>query len=757
MFTTRSSEQKAHRRLGEGGLKHATSDIALLEARKQRRDGASQAPEQSDHRRLRRLPTDMRLIDQLSKSNRQSLLCHRSGILSDDHGSEGSTHTAESGVAKRLKKEKLLKKSPTNPHATRSAVPRSKLSPSPFEGLTPELRYSRTHNLGPRWPKPLIYPKVGKKKTTVEYVDLERLDEGEYLNDNLIEFYLRFLEQQLEQRNPDLAKRIYFFNTYFFASLTNTPRGKRGINYEAVQKWTRSVDLFQYDYVVVPINESAHWYVAIICNLPSINRPDVATNDDASEFRNVAQITDFDVSDDRSASPLQQVSPGTVREDVFTSLEMELEKPNEQDTRDSFAEMNLDDGMDKPSHGPEDTGNLRQGMRTGGIDEAERSVVAQDYENMDMVEPSADANGDITVQDKETLEQASEVPELPLKAPVSVRRGKRKSLPPQKISHPDQPTIITFDSLGLAHAPTVRNLKDYLHEEGKTKRDGMEWEDMQIKGMTAKQIPHQDNFCDCGLFLLGYVAKFLEDPRDFISRTLRKEIDEEKDWPKMVPSELRSNIRELIMDLHGEQMDEKRDIAIKAGKYKGNRQQAPAPAPAPTTTDTTQPGKKAADVGDAALSTAPGNRVKPTLSIEPTKDDTLESAVMVGEGNHSASPGMLPSKPATVSEAQVHPETIHEIRAVTLGSKDSSPIVLDSQSQGQTAHEQVDLEPSDQGNSTITVAESQPEVLMAPPRRHVRDDGSRGATIDDNPAPGAEWPGKNGTRGQKQVTVVLGE
>lgn len=99
-------------------------------------------------------------------------------------------------------------------------------------------------------------------------LDLERLAPHEFLNDNIIGFYIRFLEDHLQRCNAEVAKRVYFFNSYFFARLTNSPRGRRSVNYEGVEKWTRSVDLFSYDYVVVPINEDAHWYLAIICNLP---------------------------------------------------------------------------------------------------------------------------------------------------------------------------------------------------------------------------------------------------------------------------------------------------------------------------------------------------------------------------------------------------------------------------------------------------------------------------------------------------------
>jgi hypothetical protein len=56
-----------------------------------------------------------------------------------------------------------------------------------------------------RWQKPLIYPATGKNKTTVEFDDLKRFDDGEMLNDNLVSFHLRYLEEL----NPQIRDRIY--------------------------------------------------------------------------------------------------------------------------------------------------------------------------------------------------------------------------------------------------------------------------------------------------------------------------------------------------------------------------------------------------------------------------------------------------------------------------------------------------------------------------------------------------------------------
>ena len=40
--------------------------------------------------------------------------------------------------------------------------------------------------------RPLVWPPSGKKRVTVDPSDLERLEEGEFLNDNIINFYLRY-------------------------------------------------------------------------------------------------------------------------------------------------------------------------------------------------------------------------------------------------------------------------------------------------------------------------------------------------------------------------------------------------------------------------------------------------------------------------------------------------------------------------------------------------------------------------------------
>jgi Ulp1 family protease len=101
------------------------------------------------------------------------------------------------------------------------------------------------------WTTPLVYPPTGRNRAFVEWSDLARLDDDEYLNDNIISFCL--LHMQHDDHGQRLADKVYYFNTFFYSALTRV--SKRGIDFDAVKSWTKKLDIFNYDYLVIPINE----------------------------------------------------------------------------------------------------------------------------------------------------------------------------------------------------------------------------------------------------------------------------------------------------------------------------------------------------------------------------------------------------------------------------------------------------------------------------------------------------------------------
>ncbi|KAJ5832004.1 Peptidase C48 SUMO/Sentrin/Ubl1 [Penicillium riverlandense] len=388
-----------------------------------------------------------------------------------------------------------------------------------------------------KWQNPLVYPKAGKKKAEVCVEDRDRLREGEFLNDNLIGFYIRFLQDHLERTNKRAAEKIYFFNSYFHATITNTPRGAREINYSGVEKWTRSVDLFAYDYIVVPINENAHWYVAIICNLPSLSLPPGGTVEsdhtgaDAKETstRPTSEVQTIPETPEPEPVPdLSEAAAGAAPEKV-------AESSKEQETRQSLASMTLDGANAATKKEKQEDG--------GPTDEW-----PEEEENVKS--PPAKFG---PVRDK------TENPETPVEsatAPQPFRKSKKTRTGPKL--DPRQPTIITFDSLDLARSPTVKVLRDYICKEAASKK-GVELDAAKIKGMRARQVPLQPNYSDCGLYLLAYIEKFVQDPDPFITKILRRDMDAKADWPPLGSGLLRHRLRKFLDDLYEEQTRDKVD------------------------------------------------------------------------------------------------------------------------------------------------------------------------------------------------------
>lgn len=114
----------------------------------------------------------------------------------------------------------------------------------------------------------------------------------------------------------------------------------------------------------------------------------------------------------------------------------------------------------------------------------------------------------------------------------------------------DSFVIITLDSFGFPHSNVVRALKEYLSMEGEAKRN---IEIAMPKGVTAKGIPTQENYFDCGLYLLGYMKEFFKDPQSFVKKILMKEFDPDRDWAHLSPPDLRHEIRRVLQDQYSKQ------------------------------------------------------------------------------------------------------------------------------------------------------------------------------------------------------------
>ncbi|KIK69669.1 hypothetical protein GYMLUDRAFT_34067 [Collybiopsis luxurians FD-317 M1] len=107
----------------------------------------------------------------------------------------------------------------------------------------------------------LSYPPATTGALNITNADLNRLLPNEFLNDTLIEFGLKLWHNELKNENPGLADQIHVFSSFFYKKLN-----KRNFDegYESVRRWTSKFDIFEKKFVIVPINENLHWYLAII-------------------------------------------------------------------------------------------------------------------------------------------------------------------------------------------------------------------------------------------------------------------------------------------------------------------------------------------------------------------------------------------------------------------------------------------------------------------------------------------------------------
>ncbi|KAL3148578.1 hypothetical protein ABBQ38_014010 [Trebouxia sp. C0009 RCD-2024] len=135
-----------------------------------------------------------------------------------------------------------------------------------------------------------VYP-LGRKMDVVELTehDLSRLDDNEFLNDTVIDFYAKWIQEHLD---PEQQLKFHFFNTFFFKKLTEksapkkpTPTiiealGREGTpdndagkpltagqrNHLRVKAWTKGVDIFSKDFLLIPIHDALHWSLIIVCH-----------------------------------------------------------------------------------------------------------------------------------------------------------------------------------------------------------------------------------------------------------------------------------------------------------------------------------------------------------------------------------------------------------------------------------------------------------------------------------------------------------
>lgn len=300
---------------------------------------------------------------------------------------------------------------------------------------------------------------------TVTSEDIPCLAPGEFLNDVIIDFYLKFLF--FEKLKPEDRNRTHILSSFFYKRLTqkNTNTSDTFTStpdrmHSQVRTWTKNVDIFDKDFVFLPINESSHWYLAVIC---------FAGHTDATYINEIPD------------------------EDDETKIE--------QQNKDSDPDTTNDDD--------------------------------DDYDDDD---------------------DDSELTSLAKYQSKSVKPKTRKKSSSKQIIT-SQPCILVFDSLGGCRNRCMVNLRNYLACEWRERKKDAEPRDFNKDNMKGNhpKVPQQDNFCDCGVYVLQYMESFFEDPITDFSFPIRK-----PEWFSFERiTQKRNDIRKLIFNLkqHSESGD----------------------------------------------------------------------------------------------------------------------------------------------------------------------------------------------------------
>ncbi|KAF8630950.1 hypothetical protein AX17_005306 [Amanita inopinata Kibby_2008] len=432
----------------------------------------------------------------------------------------------------------------------------------------------------------LVYPQGVPGAINITNADVSRLDPGEFLNDTIIEFGLKLWHRELEASNPALAKQVHVFSSFFYKKL-NKKNFEEG--YESVRKWTSKINLFEKKYIIIPINEHLHWYLAIIY-MPeyTLLRPSMKANASArlrshtghaareiEEIReNVLSISATQPEDDlpQDLDEFQRSCTITATEDepnlarVDDSVDGGINK--EDSLFSSPLQIGLDSAMDV-DRSEEDA--VQEQLRIPSPADSETGtnpVIASDERRISSLSflPNMDVEtilfgGEAEVTTSRFFRKTDTDPSSMEIEPGDERHIRSEEtdqlIPEDQCDESDvqlKTHIFTLDSLGTRHPQALRQLTRYLKLEAKDKLNVEETTD--ALGRMAL-VPTQPNYCDCGVYLLHFAQTFMTDPNKYFTTLIETKkttpsSDRRLAWQDHKIADMRQQLVEHIKELSGD-------------------------------------------------------------------------------------------------------------------------------------------------------------------------------------------------------------
>ncbi|XP_027828092.1 sentrin-specific protease 6 isoform X3 [Ovis aries] len=437
--------------------------------------------------------------------------------------------------------------------------------------------------------KLIVYPPPpAKGGISVTNEDLHCLSEGEFLNDVIIDFYLKYLV--LEKLKKEEADRIHIFSSFFYKRLNQ--RERRNLHettnlsiqqkrHGRVKTWTRHVDIFEKDFIFVPLNEAAHWFLAVVC-FPGLEKPKYEPNPHYHEntvTQKSSPVEDSCVSSP-SASEMDSCSQNSAAKPVIKKMLHRkhcvavIESNNEQEESDPRCRRNISSvrcSLKKINHTASENEDSNKGEpacqkladrtesenglqneylssmhHTDGLSKIRLNYSDESAEGSKMLEDelidfSEDQDNQDDSSDDGLLADdncSSEIGQWHLKPTLC-----------------KQPCILLMDSLrGPSRSNVVKILREYLEVEWEVKKGSKRSFSKDVMKGSNPKVPQQNNFSDCGVYVLQYVESFFENP--ILNFELPMNLANWFPPPRMRTK--REEIRNIILKLQEDQSKEKK-------------------------------------------------------------------------------------------------------------------------------------------------------------------------------------------------------
>ncbi|XP_031436996.1 sentrin-specific protease 6 isoform X2 [Clupea harengus] len=399
--------------------------------------------------------------------------------------------------------------------------------------------------------KLMVYPPPpAKGGISVTNEDLHCLNDGEFLNDVIIDFYLKYLF--LERLKKDDAGRSHVFSSFFYKRLNqrerrnvtdtaNLPIQKRKHN--RVKTWTRHVDLFQKDFIFVPINESAHWYLAVIC-FPGLEGPKLEPN---PSYQPQSQTT----------GAVSRGSPALERDHHSSAREAPTSAPATPSPPLSTAPVACPAGPAAANHQHKAVPvcrHLAQDTNCSPGINGQLKVQPQYSDGLHRISVSygsGNRHDDAFVFSDERSSSPDECSEDGALAEDVFNSESMEWTSKPTICK--QPCILIMDSLrGPARSTVVKTLREYLEVEWEVRKGTQRSFGKDVMKGSSPRVPQQDNFSDCGVYVLQYVESFFETPIPSFHLPMNL-----SDWfAQQRMKRKRDEIKELILKLQSQQQAE---------------------------------------------------------------------------------------------------------------------------------------------------------------------------------------------------------